>query len=295
MIIPTFFIIGAPKCGTTALSNYLAQHPDVLFANPKEPKYFHTDFDERHRDTRTAHEYDACFSWRGETPPKAIGEGTVWYLYSRVAVSNILRLNPRAKFIVMLRNPVDLAYSLHAQFVYGGFEDISDFERAWRSQEERRSGGRVPPLCPDHKLLLYGEVAALGKQCERLFRTVDPERVHVVLFDDFTRDTPASYADVLGFLDLPDNGATSFEIVNPSRIITRPWPARLFFRLNRIKRRLGWRASLGLWRAASPWFTRPAPRPDMPPGLREELLEYFRDDVARLSMLLERDLSAWSR
>ncbi|MGD8329023.1 MAG: sulfotransferase [Acidobacteriota bacterium] len=295
MTIPTFFIIGAPKCGTTALSSYLAQHPGVLFADPKEPKYFHTDFDERHRQTLSPEEYDRCFAAERTSPPKAIGEGTVWYLYSREAVPNILRLNPQAKFIVMLRNPVEVAYSLHAQFVYGGFEDIGDFEQAWRSQEKRRSGRAVPPLCPDHKLLLYGDVAALGTQCERLFRIVDPAQVHVVLFDDFARDTRASYAEVLEFLDLPDDGRARFEIENPSKIVTRPGTARLIHRLNVIKRRLGWRGSLGVWRALSPWLAEPGPRPDMPPILREELREYFAGEVARLAELIEQDLSAWSR
>lgn len=295
MIVPTFFIIGAPKCGTTALSSYLSEHPDVLFSEPKEPHYFHTDFDERHRVTRTPEEYNACFRRQPGTSPRAIGEGTVWYLYSGEAVPNILRLNPDARFIVMLRNPVDLVYSLHSQLLYSGNEDIVDFDAAWRAQDERRRGDSLPSLCPDKKLLLYGDVAALGSQLARLFDTVERDRVHTVLFDDFAGNTRAAYRGVLEFLELPNDARTSFEIRNSNRMVIHLGLARLAHRLNVIKRRLGFRASFGVWRVISPWLSRRAPRPPMSQLLREELLEYFRAEVTRLSMLLDRDLSSWNQ
>lgn len=295
MTIPSFFIIGAPKCGTTALSLYLAEHPDVMFSDPKEPKYFHTDFGERHRTTLTPEEYNRCFSWDRTKPPQAIGEGTVWYLYSREAVPNVLRAKPDAKFIVMVRNPVDLVYSLHSQFVYGGYEDIEDFELAWRSQEERRHAVELPRLCPDRKLLLYGEVAALGSQLERLFRIVDVAKVHVVIFDDFVQDPERTYRRILTFLQLDADGRKSFETINANKVVTSRPAARAMFRLGAIKRSLGLRRSLGIWRALSPYFTAPASRRELDPRLKDELTNHFRGEVARLSRLLNRDLTMWSR
>jgi len=293
MTVPTFFIIGAPKCGTTSLSAYLADHPEVHFSEPKEPKYFHTDFDERHRTTLTPAEYEHCFAPLPDPPPRAVGEGTVWYLYSRAAVPNILQLNPEAKFIVMVRNPIELAHSLHAQFVYGGYEDIADFERAWHRQGTRRQAGRLPLLCPDRKLLLYGEVAALGSQLERLFALAPPGNVHVVVFDDFVRDTRACYARLLAFLSLSPHDVTIFEQRNRNRAVTRPGLVRLLHRLAGIKRRLGVRRSFGVWGRLESALAQPTARSPLPASFHDELCDYFSDEVALLSRQLQRDLSGW--
>jgi hypothetical protein len=139
-IKPNFFIIGAPKSGTTSLANYLSAHPEVHFSDPKEPKYFHSDFHPEHRYALDEGGYLGCFDPGEMSRCSAVGEGTVWYLYSEVAVSRILEFNPEARLIAMLRNPVDLAYSLHSQLLYGGHENLESFEEAWRAQEDRAQG-----------------------------------------------------------------------------------------------------------------------------------------------------------
>ena len=75
-------------------------------------------------------------------------------------------MSPR--FVVMIRNPLDLAYALHSQLLYGGDENVEDFATAWRLQDERRRGESLPPGARDFKSLLYGDVAKLGEQVERL-------------------------------------------------------------------------------------------------------------------------------
>src|SRR3954467_10896207 len=81
---PTFMIVGAPKCGTTALYEYLQTHPQVFITDPKEPLYFAEDVG-AHRNIFKRAEYDALFS---EVHPhhKAIGEASAWYLHSAVAL-----------------------------------------------------------------------------------------------------------------------------------------------------------------------------------------------------------------
>src|SRR6185312_16840962 len=100
---PNFFIIGAPKCGTTALSEYLRRHPNIGFSEQKEPHYFNDDFSSRH--IYSLDEYMKCFA-SNSADKVAIGEASVFYLSSRSAVRNILQHMPDAKFIVMLRDPV---------------------------------------------------------------------------------------------------------------------------------------------------------------------------------------------
>src|SRR4030042_1995639 len=103
---PNFFIIGGPRCGTTALSEYLRGNREVFFSEPKELNFFFTDFNPKYRLCTDENVYlGKYFSEAGQY--RAVGEGTPWYLYSKEAVPNILRFNHSAKFIVMIRNPVD--------------------------------------------------------------------------------------------------------------------------------------------------------------------------------------------
>ncbi|MGH7858384.1 MAG: sulfotransferase, partial [Candidatus Binatia bacterium] len=119
--IPDFFIVGAPKCGTTAMNDYLAQHPDVFVPARKEMHFFGCDLVFTiPRITRD--EYLQAFAnWRGQ---KRIAEASVWYLYSRTAVREIREFSPAARILVMLRQPVDMMYSLHSQRIYNGTEDL---------------------------------------------------------------------------------------------------------------------------------------------------------------------------
>jgi hypothetical protein len=135
---PDFFIAGISKCGTTALSEYLKSHPQVFFSDIKEPNYFNTDFSEAYRirfGTRELlqgdNDYLAQFK-DADNKHKAIGEGTVWYMYSQEAVNKIWEFNQSAKIIVMLRNPMAMAYWLHGQMIYSFNENIKDFETTWK-------------------------------------------------------------------------------------------------------------------------------------------------------------------
>lgn len=289
---PNFFLIGAPKSGTTALSQYLAEHPEVLFSQPKEAKYFHSDFSDEHRLVHTRNQYLHLFGPQLDAYP-AVGEGTVWYLYSQEAVPNILDFNPDALFLVMLRNPIDLVYSLHSQLVYGGDEDVEDFEAAWNLQERRRAGEAIPRFCRDPKSLLYGDIGKLGAQMECLLRKVSREQVLVLLFDDFRREPETTYTETLSFLGLASDHRDHFPVVNANKRVTRRTPARILHFGAKLKRKLGIHRSLGLWKAFSPLFTRRARRKALPLSQRTELASFFREDVRKLSRLINRDLAHW--
>src|SRR6185437_15169184 len=118
---PTFFIVDAPKSGTTALDSYLADHPSIHMARPKEPHYFATDLP-RYRDVSTESDYIRLFDTKGEE--KIGGDASVFYLYSNEAIRLIKRFDSGAKLILMLRNPVDIVHSFHSQLLFGGDEEI---------------------------------------------------------------------------------------------------------------------------------------------------------------------------
>ena len=163
--MPDFFIPGAPKCGTTALYRYLATHPAIAMSSRKEPGYWSPDLGRRDRVSgREAY----LRLWEGAPEGALRGEATANYLRSAVAIPSILAERPDARFVVMLRNPSDMAVSLHSELVKTYHEDVGDFERAWRLQETRRQGLRIPPECVDPRLLDYAWGCALGDQVERL-------------------------------------------------------------------------------------------------------------------------------
>ena len=104
---PDFFLVGAPRCGTTALAEYLGRHPAIGFSEPKEPHFFAADFP-RHRIAETEAEYARCFP-AADDRLRAVGEGSVWYLYSRESAANIAAYAPDARILALtLRKPFGL-------------------------------------------------------------------------------------------------------------------------------------------------------------------------------------------
>ena len=158
---PNFFIIGAPKCGTTSLARWLSEHPEVFMSPVKEPHFFSTDFSLG--DFSDENSYYALFA---DACPNhiAVGEASATYLRSEVAVMNIENKHRRARYIVMLRNPVDMAHSLHWQAVFSGDENAEDFEQAWRLNSKRENGQDIPPNCRDPKTVQYRRFCSLGEQ-----------------------------------------------------------------------------------------------------------------------------------
>ena len=288
-IKPNFFIIGAPKCGTTSLAAWLAAHPQIYFSSVKEPHFFNTD---HNRFINSLESYEKLFS--GATPGhKAIGEGSVWYLYSSNAVANIAAYNPAAKFIVLLRNPVEMAPSLHEELVFTGREDVADFAAAWRLQEPRRQGRNLPRMVWEPKYVQYGDLCSLGAQVERLFATVPRARVKLVFLEDLITDPAAAYRSILQFLGVDDDCRTDFKPVNQAK--QRRWPSllRVAWLVTTMKKAVGIEGGLGLWRRVDAYNRIERERMPINAETRRMLQDYFRADIVKLQALAGRDLSHW--
>jgi sulfotransferase family protein len=297
--IPDFFIVGAPKCGTTALNDYLARHPDVFVPERKEIHFFGSDLVfTSPRIDRAA--YLRLFDrWDGE---KRAGEASVWYLGSERAAREILEFNPDARAVIMLRHPVDVMYSLHSQGVYGGTEDLEDFAQALAAEPERRRGGRLPRRFRNTMGFRYREAARFVEPLRRYFEAFGRERTHVILFDDFRRDVAGVYRGVCAFLGVDPDFRPRFEVLNPNKDV---WSEGLrdVLRFASPVTRAGLRAMLpsslvreSLKRRLLSLNTRHVPRPPMDAELRGRLEEEFRPQIEELSELLGRDLvELWCR
>ncbi len=292
---PNFFIIGGPKCGTTSLSVYLSEHPDVLFTDhPKvfEPEYFSSDLSENGRNSMSIDEYLSC--WTGDMDQYiAVGEKSVKYILSKVAVQNILSFNPEAKFILMVRNPIELVDSLHAQLLCFSYEDVADLEQAWGLQASRERGENIPSHCLTPLYLQYGKTAKLGEQLERLYKQVSREKVKVILFDDFRSKTEEVYQEVLDFLCLSPCSLNDYPVMNPNSKTRSALLYRMLIRIGEFRKAIGIKYSFGFLAYLHRINNKVEMRQSIGERFRCELSDYFREDVEKLSSFIGRDLSYW--
>ena len=288
---PNFFIVGAPRCGTTWLHRQLSMHPSVFMSRQKEPHYFNSD--SGYRWIRTRDEYESLYL-DAPRDARAIGEASVLYLHSRVAAANILRYQPRARFIAMVRNPLEMAPSWHRQALFDQHEKESDFARAWTLQEARIAGRRLPPHCREPAILQYRSICSLGEQLARLIAVAGRDRVHVVVHDDLRQSPGEVYRGVLDFLGIAIRMPPHLEAVNPALERKSGALKRVSDLAAKVKQKLGINRSLGALGRIEDWNTRLAPPvPALPPALRAELVEAFADDVGRLAKTLQRPLDHW--
>lgn len=292
---PDFFIVGAPKCGTTAMARYLGEHPQIFMPVAKEMHYFGSDLDYRRR-RPTRGEYMAAFADAGEA--RRVGEASIGYLYSVKAPAEILEFNPQADVLIMLRDPVEMVASQHAQELFMGHEDVVDVEQALVLEAERERGRRLPAGSTAPYLLRYAWLARYADHVERYLTAFGPDRVHVTVFDDLRRDTAAAFRDVVAFLGCDTGFVPDFPVVNPrkgarSRALQRivrdpPKPLRdIARRLLPLGPRV--RARNVLYRLN----TRDTTVSQMSPDLKARLRAEFAPDVRRLQALIGRDLGAW--
>ncbi|MCF8095110.1 MAG: sulfotransferase [Desulfobacteraceae bacterium] len=289
---PNFFIIGAPKCGTTALAQWLGEHPNIYISPVKEPHFYSTDIANRQT---TRKEYDRLFRNAGEEH-QAVGESSVWYLYSEKAVPNILKEIPEAKFVVCLRNPVEMAYSLHGQHLVANNETLQDFDNAWAAQAKRWQGESVPKLCVDPQLLLYGPACKLGSQLQRLYRRVNADNIHLVFLDDMKTDARMVYCGVLEFLGIPDDGKGTFPVVNPASERLSPALAMVIKAMNLACKKAGLpRLGTGIMPLLNRLNRKKSERAGMSDAMRKKLQSYFEEDIKKIEKLTGRSLYHWRK
>ena len=299
---PNLFLVGAAKCGTTAMASYLGQHPEIFFSNPKEPIYFGRDLAHAWRLEDSSAYLDLFARAEGA---RWVGEGTVWYLYSQRAAEEIKSFSPHAKIIVMLRNPIDVIYSLHGQFLFSGNEDRGSFERALEAEPLRRNGKAIPRAAHFPAGLLYSEVVRYSEQIQRFADVFGRENIAVVIYDDFAKAPQESYRRVLDFLDVSTDHEPEYAVVNSARVIRsvplhrwliKPpvdlWNPSRLLPPGRLAHGLQWRAQT-LRSRLYDMNLQQRRRPPMRPETRDGLKRRLRPEVETLSRMLDRDLTSW--
>ncbi|HSJ97135.1 MAG TPA: sulfotransferase [Myxococcota bacterium] len=296
------FVVGAPRCGTTFLAKTLAAHPQVCFSKPKETHFFVRVWPELAPGLRARELLRRHFAHR--TPAqRLLAEGSPSSLYAPEVAGRMREFDPAARFVIAVRNPVDMLASYHARLLYTLDEDEPDLAAAWALQERRARGDALPRRCRDARLLAYRQVCSLGEQVERFLAAAGAERCHVVVYDDLAGDPRKVYLGLLQFLGLDDDGRTRFRRKNENRSFERAWLQALVMNPPPPLARLlaAWevrglgrpRIVRALRRRLKKRNTRRRERAPLPPALRAMLREGFAADVQRLGAAIGRDLSDW--
>jgi hypothetical protein len=185
--LPAFLVVGAQRCGTTSLHSYLAAHPQVRAATGKELQYFSLHYGRGER------------WYRGHFPPPAPGrvsfEASPLYLFHPAAPARVAATLPEGRFVALLRDPVERAWSHYLHTRSYGHEPL-DFASALAAEPERLES-------PDgFRRYSYAARGRYAEQLSRWFAHVPRERLHVVRSEDLYADPAAVYAGVLEFLGL---------------------------------------------------------------------------------------------
>jgi Sulfotransferase family len=298
---PDFFIVGHPKCGTSALFRMLAAHPGLHLPR-KEPHYFVPELRSRYstRFSGGIEEYLSLFE--EARPDQLIGEATTTYLWSQTAAARIAEVQPDARIIAILREPASFLRSLHLQFVRSHVETEGDLRRALALEDDRREGRRIPASSTRPKQLLYSEHVRYTEQLRRYRDLFGPERVLVLIYEDFRADNEATLRQVLRFLDRDETTLPSLE-VNRATAMRSPRLYNLVRTLylgrapapRAVKRSVKAVTSQRLRRSAMRRMRRMQREPPPPDEqLMRELRTRFLPEVVALSDYLQRDLvSFW--
>ena len=256
-VLPDFVILGAARCGTVSLYYYLCAHPNVLPATGKEVHYFDWNAwrgDLWYRSHFPIRRFEQGISYTSGTDPTLItGDHSPDYLFHPLVPERARRLLPDAKLIVLLRNPVDRAFSHFRKMTEQGLENLS-FEAALDAEEARLVSEEGTWLLPRNASIYHHRhhsYLARGIYVEQLItwhRHYPKEQMLIICGEDMFSRPSEVYERVLAFLGLPGADIGRFPVHNAT-----------------------------------------GPCDPMPSTVRERLVEYYRPHNRRLYYYLERD------
>ena len=297
---PDFFLVGAPKCGTTALYAMLGAHPEIFVSPVKEPDFFASDIraavqggvlggrvfrpgksagpEGPASEERLVNDWSQYLRlFNGAGPEQAVGEGSVSYLASRVAAVAIHKRCPDARILMVLRDPADRLFSHYAAAVAARSTRATFPE--WLADVARRETLDAAPIGP----VVAGRY---GANLQRYFAVFPAPRIHIVWHEEFVKDPAGAVRSIFAFLGVDENQQVP---VNIRRNETRTLRSRLLRGAATVANLL----TDGLADRINLWSTMPSTlRPSA--ADRALAIRLYEDDIRVLAGLTGRDLNRWT-
>jgi hypothetical protein len=303
---PNFFLVGAAKSGTTSLSSWLDSHPDLYVSPIKEPNYFSTDIDvskfrkgylksfeaEDSIELKPLKKRQIAFLRDEELYAQLFkpnnfmvhaGECSTSYLYSDAAAESIHAFNSDSKILIMLRNPLERAYSHYLMAVQMGLESNEFLSAFKRDMNKADKGWGVSEL--------YFELGQYSQQLKRFLKVFPENQIKVVLFEDWIQQPKETQESICKFLNVSIFAALQNEVLNKSVSPKNP-------RLHRFLMQSGLK---DLVKKVLPkeFFDKikggqyKGEKEVLAPEERKYLVNLYRDEILELQGLIKRDLSNW--
>jgi len=216
---PNFFILGAGRSGSTYLYALLRQHPDIFLTSIKEPTFFCKPF----QVIKNPIDYYGLYD---QVTYEAIrGEASHAYLSNPSTAGILKALFPEARFVVILRNPADRAYSLYHWMRRYGFEYLNSFEAALKAEESRYKSAYFKRHCPQYFFnSLYFRSGLYGKQLSRYFEIFSKDQFYIVKHEDFITDPVNHLKEIFRFLEIDQNFIPNLEVDRNEGSVTTRFP-----------------------------------------------------------------------
>jgi hypothetical protein len=312
---PNFFIVGAPKTGTTSLYHYLRQHPQIYMSPVKEPCYFSSEVrlenfsgefesSARKRSLRlreflegpmtgadpggiVANPEDYLRLFQRVDREAAIGEASVCYLRSPTAAANIRSRIPEAKIVVILRDPAERVFSQYLQYAANGL-----VRRSFREHLERSARNTCRQFSTLYPLLENGLYSGQVKRYLELFPHAN---IQIHFYEEAWRDPLAFLQALFRFLRVDSDFRADVSQRSLQRQAPKVLTSYYLFRKSGVAQRLKALAPKPIRDRVRPLLFKSDRSLRMEPADRRYLCDFYQDDVRRLSSLLDRDLGAWLR
>ena len=279
------FIVGTPKSGTTSLHYYMNEHPEILMSSLKEPDFF-TDKEIVDQGLyygtsriNTLQKYHNLFSDKNDE--KIFGESSVSYLFYPEVPKRIKKYNTEAKIIIMLRNPVDRAFSHYLMdfrlgLISDRFEDVFNKKEGLKFQQ-------------------YFLLGNYYSQVKRYFDEFSKENVHIIWYSDFKKDAEKEIQKVFKFISVNSYYKVNFETVHNSFSMPKSKIIRKIYSIVLLRKLLSFLFPSTIVKFIKATLFKKENKPRITIENRKIFTEYYLDEICKLEALLSINLSEWKK
>ena len=286
-----FFIVGAPKAGTTSLYHYLNEHSEIIMSKEKEPDYFshealkNQNMYYSNMQIDTEEKYHSLFNL--ERDDSILGEASVSYLFYEDVPAKIKQYNKHAKIIVVLRNPIERAYSHYLMDFRLGLVQNTFEEIIYRSSSVRKD--------VELHYQQYIEVSQYFSQIQRYVKIFGKDKIHIIDYEDLQKDQEAVLKNIFLFLEVETDHQANIKKEYNRFSMSKYSIINWFYSFFLFRRIVNFILPKKMLKIITTLFFQKNKKPVLSFGTRCYLQNLFKKDIQQLGVILNKDFSKWTK